>query len=999
MTVAVLCVSSKFVAIVLAGLFIPLWCQSHSSATTGRPSQDDCDARVFFGNSRPGIRGVAGAAGITCAGHLEDDSCCETLPFQQVVAELHASIAHYKNQIAAFGQFVSDLENTFAKWKSREADVECVLLAEKIVGPRVEALTKLPAYAQEGMAHVEHVVLSGICSYCFPTDPSAEFELSSMDGSAARKIIYIGTLMEAIQMDLLASTEATVASDPTKKCLPAIVTNLLDGVVVGHPHSTHDLINQADMSFDNPVGETMSAAMEVLSWQRRWPQDRRLRNKRLRKEALTHFKDDFLEIAARLNGFLFGPSGRLLHQLQGITLSLDLDGRSSLGRLFYGMSSVTTQSTVESELWEPLASGNAFADDISVKDPGVAFGLVLLISNKTSKTAVASLQGLASGARAMYFEDACGTALEALGNNCHDGGPGQKACLHPVHASHISLESRSSTDNPLVVWRRHASTQSVAHSIWAVASSYWGAQSTVWIADLRPDSCKEADVAAGKGLADVIPLVPGANMKLVRAAEELFGLDSALFDFKPLPESLAGGPSREETPSQSTTKLADHLAGYAIFHRKGLDALKVAHSGGKRSKQSVLVYSCESFRQCGGLGDRINGMVTAFLLAVLSKRLFLIDSENPLPLQMLLEPNAIDWRVRGSLGALAGLRHHSYHDKRVQFEADVDRLVNYPDEVLVVSTNYRMLRTLFESAELAPLAAELGLPLHAPSFLVADLFEYLFRPSAPLLAELGLLRASLGGVEDRRFIAIHFRTGDISWDPMRHGKEELQAFLACAKQAEDDLRFRLLSPKVAADVVVVNASNASSHEVDHKFDLIGLGRCPGGSGVKEGKYTAQECAKHCIEEPRCAAFSLQEDHTMQCELVFHECNTSLLMNRYPWYSYRLKQVDESTSVVLPWILATDSDDVARAAATLPEALEGKLLIPGSTGRIHIDRSPMLDVYDGVALNYAEWLLFGRAAAVVLSRSYFGETAAEIGRVSHAYFAPGGGCVRTDLSSS
>eukprot|EP00927_Polykrikos_kofoidii_P017048 TRINITY_DN17741_c0_g1_i1.p1 TRINITY_DN17741_c0_g1~~TRINITY_DN17741_c0_g1_i1.p1 ORF type:complete len:1000 (-),score=145.27 TRINITY_DN17741_c0_g1_i1:183-3182(-) len=999
MTVAVLCVSSKFVAIVLAGLFIPLCCQSRNSAKIGKPSQDDCDARAFLGNSRPAIHGVATAAGITCAGHVTNYSCCEALPFQQVVGELSAAIARRKDHIAAFGRFVSNLEGVFARWKSREADVGCVALAEKIMGQRVEALTSLAALADEGMAHVKHIVLSDICSFCFPTDPSAEFKLASSDGSAARKIIYIGTLMEAMQRDLVASTEAIVASDPTKKCLPAVVVNLLDGAVVGHPHSTRDLIDKADMSFDGTMGKTMNVAMDVLSWQRRWPLDRRLRNKRLRKEVLTHFKDDFDEIAERLMGFLFGPPAQLLHQLQGIALSFAEDRTSALGRLFYGMSSVTKQSSVESELWEPLASSNVFAEDVRAKNPGRAFGLVLLFSNRTNTTAVASLKGLASGAGAMYFEDTCGTALEALGYNCHGGGPRAKKCLRPVHASRISLESRSSSNKPLVVWRRHASTQSVAHSIWAVASSYWGAQSTVWIADLRPDSCKEADVAAGKGLADVIPLVPGANMKLVRAPEELFGLDSTLFDFKPPPESLVGAPSRGEMPSQSTAKLAEHLAGYAIFHRKGLDALKVAHSGGETSRPSVLVYSCQAHRECGGLGDRINGIVTAFLLAVLSKRIFLIDSEQPVRLQMLLEPHAIDWRVRGFIGALAGLRHHIYHDKRVQFEADVDRLAAYPDEILVVSTNYRMLRTLFESSELAPLAANLGLPLHAPSFLFAELFEFLFRPSAHLLAQLGLLRASLGGVEDRRFIAIHLRTGDISFDPMRHGKEELQAFLACAKQAEDDLRFQSMPPKVAADVVVVSASTASSHEVDHKFDLIGLGRCPGGSGVKEGKYTAQECANRCIEEPSCAAFSFLEDLTMQCELVFHDCNASLIINLNPWYSYRLKNVEVSTSVVLPWILATDSEDVARAAATLPEALEGKLLIPSSIGRVHIERSPMLDVYNGMALNYAEWLLLGRAAAVVLSRSFFGETAAEIGRVSHAYFAPGGSCVRTDLSSS
>lgn len=54
---------------------------------------------------------------------------------------------------------------------------------------------------------------------------------------------------------------------------------------------------------------------------------------------------------------------------------------------------------------------------------------------------------------------------------------------------------------------------------------------------------------------------------------------------------------------------------------------------------------------------------------MLSNRVFLIDSESPLPLQLLLEPRELDWRVSGGLRASAALRHFSYHDKRQQFEA------------------------------------------------------------------------------------------------------------------------------------------------------------------------------------------------------------------------------------------------------------------------------------------------------------------------------------------
>eukprot|EP00913_Durusdinium_trenchii_P035752 g33454.t1 len=79
-----------------------------------------------------------------------------------------------------------------------------------------------------------------------------------------------------------------------------------------------------------------------------------------------------------------------------------------------------------------------------------------------------------------------------------------------------------------------------------------------------------------------------------------------------------------------------HQEAVKRFDQEGLQA-----SGAR-----VLVYSCQPFAQCGGHGDRLNGIITVFLLAVLTGRVFLIDSESPLPLQLLLQPRDVDWRVR-----------------------------------------------------------------------------------------------------------------------------------------------------------------------------------------------------------------------------------------------------------------------------------------------------------------------------------------------------------------
>ena len=45
----------------------------------------------------------------------------------------------------------------------------------------------------------------------------------------------------------------------------------------------------------------------------------------------------------------------------------------------------------------------------------------------------------------------------------------------------------------------------------------------------------------------------------------------------------------------------------------------------------LVVYRCHDI--CGGLGDRQRGIVTSFLLAVVTARAFLIDNENPVPMR------------------------------------------------------------------------------------------------------------------------------------------------------------------------------------------------------------------------------------------------------------------------------------------------------------------------------------------------------------------------------
>jgi len=79
------------------------------------------------------------------------------------------------------------------------------------------------------------------------------------------------------------------------------------------------------------------------------------------------------------------------------------------------------------------------------------------------------------------------------------------------------------------------------------------------------------------------------------------------------------------------------LDDYADWHARELQLLRT----GKRVK--TLVYTCATDEPCGGIGDRISGMLSAFYVAVASKRLFIIDHPSPFTLSQTLAPTLIDW--------------------------------------------------------------------------------------------------------------------------------------------------------------------------------------------------------------------------------------------------------------------------------------------------------------------------------------------------------------------
>eukprot|EP00392_Amoebophrya_sp_AT5.2_P008144 g8163.t1 len=388
-----------------------------------------------------------------------------------------------------------------------------------------------------------------------------------------------------------------------------------------------------------------------------------------------------------------------------------------------------------------------------------------------------------------------------------------------------------------------------------------------------------------------------------------------------------------------------------------------------QKSERVLVYRCASIGFCGGHGDRLHGILGLFMLALVTKRAFYIDSPRPLPLGLLLEPSGttttspptgsssslqepeaaddmnviVDWRLRGSVG-LPGL-HANRNDKFSEAVADV---VDSEEQTWVLHSNQRITTACLHShlarKNLPPRVLQV---LQNTPFLHAHLFELLFQPTNLLANRIAPVASLIG---------IHFRAGNASadrWrDPQRHERSELLEFLRCAQEVERQLR---LDP---ASTRFFLAADAETEDWEELQPWYRSGKLIGPSFVE--KVQTEEEVEVEVEEAAAVEGEGKEGGK----------------------NYGMEMNDETAT------------KIRRQKKVVVREEEKRF----SNAVVHLDRSSLSLLAVGMAEVWAQWYALGFfTEAVVLSASGFGATAAEVGRQVHTWF--GKGCVRADVSAT
>lgn len=214
---------------------------------------------------------------------------------------------------------------------------------------------------------------------------------------------------------------------------------------------------------------------------------------------------------------------------------------------------------------------------------------------------------------------------------------------------------------------------------------------------------------------------------------------------------------------------------YTLWHAAAL---------AKPDQHDFLVYHCtakDSF--CGGIGDRIRGMLALFYIAMVSRRVFLIDYAKPFPLTDTLSENLVQWSF-----PVPGGRKRRIHsiDKDDAVIVEPLRLRN-ASRLVLVRYNYFSDELLWKSAAMRQYLGKyqnMIVPVPPPPQLFKWAFHALFRKSALVQRQLDALR--IGLTLDEPYVGVHIRSGNATtWrDPLRHRLEETDAFLQCARRMQ-----------------------------------------------------------------------------------------------------------------------------------------------------------------------------------------------------------------------
>lgn len=116
-------------------------------------------------------------------------------------------------------------------------------------------------------------------------------------------------------------------------------------------------------------------------------------------------------------------------------------------------------------------------------------------------------------------------------------------------------------------------------------------------------------------------------------------------------ESASDASAREKWHSSAALVDRSEREHICVFNSSEWQDYKMFHDAGRQAlmrgeQRPILLWRCHSHDKCGGTGDCLRGLTTAFYLAVATKRIFFIDwAKCSFNFTNWFAPRFIDWRM------------------------------------------------------------------------------------------------------------------------------------------------------------------------------------------------------------------------------------------------------------------------------------------------------------------------------------------------------------------
>ena len=204
--------------------------------------------------------------------------------------------------------------------------------------------------------------------------------------------------------------------------------------------------------------------------------------------------------------------------------------------------------------------------------------------------------------------------------------------------------------------------------------------------------------------------------------------------------------------------------------------------------------------RCSGTANQQRAIAAALMISILTRRVFLIDIDRPVRLDLILSPNLIEWNYKWNKTMLN--QSHSKLHLKTKTETINARNVNPPvldspsrfmpynsSQVIYIVTNLPVsLNSLWNTTETRSFLAKYNISNNIfPEQIYKWLFYSLYKPSNLLKAHMADVRDQLSLSFNSTYVGVHIRTGDEKFHYKKlkrhgHGEEDLQEFVSCANK-------------------------------------------------------------------------------------------------------------------------------------------------------------------------------------------------------------------------